>query len=94
MITSLQRRFRTDVRLWFACFIVLALLTSWVEVFPDFRLWIAWVLLPISIIEMIDSFSSAMPQLVLGLTVAGSHLIVSWFIQYFVFVVRHRKDEE
>ena len=93
MMTSLQRRFRTDVRVWVCCFVVLALATCWFELFPDFRLWMAWLLIPLSVIEMFGGFTSALPHLLLGLTVAFSHAVMSWFAQYFILVIWHWKEE-
>jgi len=83
MITAVQRRLRTDIRIWAVCFFGLALLTSWFESFPDFRLWQAWVLIPISLTEFFGGWSSALPHLFLGLVVflspPGCQLVCSVF---------------
>jgi hypothetical protein len=93
MMTSFQRRFRTDVRVWACCFIGLALATCWFELFPDFRLWMAWLLIPLSFVEMFRGLTSGIVHLVLGLTVAFSHAVLSWFAQYSILVVWHWKEE-
>ncbi len=93
MMTLQQPRSRTDLRIWAICFVALAFMTCWFELFPHFKLWQAWLSIPLSVGEMLGGWTSGLPQLLLGLAVAFVHAVLSWITQYFILVFRYWKED-
>ena len=80
----LQRRLRTHKLIWAGCFIVVATATARHELLPDLLVWQAYLLIPLSCIQIFLGPVAGLLQLSIGLGVLGVQLLVAWLIHWVV----------
>jgi len=94
---TLRQAFATNFRVWLICFVVLALGTGWIEVFPGFKPWELWGLylddlgslfcgdgwIPFTVYNEHGYF----PQ---GIYLISIYLVVGWCMQRLVVLWRNQ----
>ena len=105
MHINLKMKLRADWRAWLATTAVLAIVTGWWRIFPDFPVGAAWTV-PFATTHALISHREWDPQaleslvarLYISIPLIVSYLVLGWILHFFVVMIlgstrrKHQRD--